>query len=76
MTDSQPRLPVGDFTRAQAEAVCAAYHNVTLEDDQVTHFRLVIRNRDGFLVWRAWNFESDAGAWLNRYLASDGMTKQ
>lgn len=71
-TDDRP-LPPGPFTRQQAEAVVALYCNITIEDDQGSHFRLVIRDSDNQLLWRAWNFESDAGEWLNRYLASHGL---
>lgn len=71
-TDDTP-LPSGPFTRRQAVAVVAAYHNVTIEDDQGTHFRLVIRDSKGTLIWRAWNFEAGAGEWLNRYLLSHGI---
>ncbi|HBQ6673601.1 DUF905 family protein [Klebsiella oxytoca] len=51
----------------------ALYCNITIEDDEGSHFRLVIRDRDSQLIWRAWNFESDAGEWFNRYLVSHGL---
>ncbi|WP_415999590.1 DUF905 family protein [Citrobacter portucalensis] len=67
------RLPDGPFTRAEAEATAVQYHNVNIEDDQGTHFRLVIRAADGGLIWRDWNFAPEAGQGLNRFLASDGI---
>lgn len=68
-------LPSGPFTRRQAVAVVAAYQNVAIEDDQGTYFRLVIRDHEGQLIWRAWNFEVGAGEWLNRYLLSHGIPR-
>ncbi len=69
-------LPEGPFSREQAMAVTTAYRNVLIEDDQGTHFRLVIRNAEGQLRWRCWNFEPDAGKQLNPYLASEGILRQ
>ena len=69
-------LPEGPFSRNQALAVTTAYLNVLIEDDQGTHFRLVIRNAEGKLRWRCWNFEPDAGKQLNSYLASEGILRQ
>lgn len=68
-------LPEGTFTREQATAVAAAYTNITIEDDQSTHFRLVIRDTDGMLIWRDRNFAPGAGVMLNRCIASDGIRK-
>jgi len=71
---SEILLPDGPFTREQAQVVVAAYSNVTIEDDQMTHFRVVVRV-DGEMVWRAWNFEPEAGVWLNRYIEKYGVRK-
>lgn len=70
-----PLLPPGSITRQQAEAIISRYHNVTVEDDQNTHFRLVVRDDDGGMVWRAWNFESDAGAGLTSYIRRYGIRR-
>lgn len=72
--DDSP-LPPGPFTREQAEALAAVYRNVAIEDDQGTHFRQVIRDSENLLIWRAWNFEANAGGCLNRYLVSHGIPK-
>ncbi|WP_254783051.1 DUF905 family protein [Enterobacter sp. NFIX58] len=63
-------MPSGAFTRTQAEAVAAVYINIAIEDDQGSHFRLVIRDIDNTLIWRDWNFAPNAGVMLNRYIAS------
>ena len=69
-------LSPGPFTRIQAEAVTVAYRNITIEDDQGSHFRLVVRDPEGLMVWRAWNFEPDGGAGLNLYIRQYSIIKQ
>lgn len=66
-------LPPGPFTRIQAESVTTTYNNITIEDDQGSHFRLVVRDAEGRIVWRTWNFEPDAGEGLNRYICRSGI---
>lgn len=63
----------GKFTREQALKVTAAFSNVFIEDDQGSHFRLVVREPSGALIWRSFDFEHDAGYWLRRYINSQGV---
>ena len=74
-TETHPHLPSGPFTREQASGIAAQYDNVAIEDDQDSHFRLVVRDPEGRMVWRAWNFEPDAGTALNRYIGQDGICR-
>lgn len=74
MPESQ-LLPSGSFTRQQDEAITRRYHNIAIEDDQGSHFHLVVRDPEGRMVWRAWNFEPDAGTVLNRYIGQDGICR-
>ncbi|HAX6903434.1 MULTISPECIES: DUF905 family protein [Escherichia] len=69
-------LPEGPFSREQAVAVTTAYRNVFTEDDQGTHFRLVIHNAECQLRWCCRNSEPDAGKQLNAGLASEGLLRQ
>ena len=74
MTESLT-LPPGSFSRQQAETLIRLYRNITIEDDQGSHFRLVVRDTEGRMLWRAWNFEPDAGEGLNGYIRQYGIHK-
>lgn len=73
-TDDIP-LPSGPFTHRQAEVIVSAYQNVSIEDDQGSHFLLVVRDSEGRMVLRAWSFETDAGEGLNRYIRQYGILR-
>ena len=74
MSESQI-LPPGPFTRQQAEAVTRRYRNISIEDDHDNHFRLVVRDSEGPMVWQAWRFEPDACEGLNRYIRKSGILR-
>ena len=61
-------LPPGPFTRRQAQAVTTTYSNITLEDDQGSHFRLVVRDTEGRMVWRGWKFVPDVCDGIIRFM--------
>lgn len=65
----------GTFTREQAMNVTAAFSNVFIEDEQGTHFRLVVREPSGCLIWRAFNFEAEAGRGLRTDINRSGVRK-
>ena len=68
-------LPTEPFTRQQAEAITSRYQNISIEDDQRSHFRLVVRDSECRMIWRAWFFEPDAGEGLNRYIRKSGILR-
>ncbi|WP_139343436.1 DUF905 family protein, partial [Escherichia coli] len=49
---------------------CAGHHRRD-EDEQGTHFRLVVRYNLG-LAWRSWHFAGGAGHWTNHLLRDFG----
>ncbi|MDU7483676.1 MAG: DUF905 domain-containing protein [Hafnia alvei] len=67
-------LSDGTFTREHAVDVAAQYENVAIEDDQGTHFRLVV-SQNGEMVWCTWNFEPEGEYCLNRYIANYDIRK-
>ncbi|WP_324022258.1 MULTISPECIES: DUF905 family protein [unclassified Pantoea] len=68
-------LPSGPFGRQTASALVSAYRNVFIENDAGTHFQLVIRDAQGGLIWRAWNFEAEAGFGLTTYIREYGVRR-
>ncbi|MEB6546946.1 DUF905 domain-containing protein [Escherichia coli] len=69
-------LSEGPFSREQTVAITTAYRNVFIENDQGTHFRLVIHNAECQLRWCCRNSEPDAGKQLNAGLASERLLRQ
>ena len=61
------------ITRKQAELYTRKYKNVFIEDDQGSHFRLVVRDTDGNLIWREWDFEPCD--MLHKYMDSKGIER-
>ena len=61
------------ITRKQAELYTRKYRNVFMEDDQGMHFRLVVRDTDGNLIWREWDFESND--MMMQYLEQKGILR-
>ena len=62
------------ITRKQADLYTCKYSNVFIEDDQGSHFRLVVRDTDGNLIWREWDFEDCEN--LIKYVNLHGIPKQ
>lgn len=65
------------ISMAQAQEIAAQYRNVTIEDVQLGgHFRIVIRNIAlpcSPMIWRHWNFDTEALAALELHLQADGV---
>lgn len=65
------RLPASRLRLSQR-----SIKNVAIEDDQGTHFRLVVRHQDdGSMIWRVWNFEPGGEDMMNRYIRDYGLRK-
>lgn len=77
ITEAKPlkSLSNGTFTREHAVDVAAQYENVAIEDDQGTHFRLVVR-QNGEVLWCTWSFEPEGEYWLNRYIVNYDIRKK
>ena len=61
------------ITRKQAELYTRKYRNVFMEYDQGMHFRLVVRDTDGNLIWREWDFESND--MMMQYIEQKGILR-
>ena len=61
-------FPKGSFTRDDARQLMAKFPQLKMENDQSTHFQLTLRDNDGHLIWRCWNFESAGGEELKSNL--------
>lgn len=71
-----PALSPFRFTRQEAQAVVAFYRNVFIEDDQITHFRLVVREEGGCLIWREWDFSPNGGSAMNTWIERYGIANE
>ncbi|WP_416413883.1 DUF905 family protein [Pantoea sp. App145] len=63
----------GMITREQAVNVTAAFSNVYIDDDQGSHFRLVVCEPFGSPIWSAYSFDNYAGNGLRKYINSWGI---
>lgn len=61
------------ITRKQAELYTRKYRNVFVEDDHGMNFRLVVRDTDGNLIWREWDFESND--MMMQYIEQKGILR-
>ena len=52
---------------AAGPLVPAGITGINVEGDHGSHVHLVVRDAEGRMVCRPWNFEPDAGEDLNRY---------
>lgn len=63
----------GTLKREQAANVTAAFSNVFIDDDEGSHFRMVVREPSGDYIWSAFSFETDAGFGLRHYINRRGV---
>lgn len=63
------------FTREQALNVTAAFSNVFIDDDDGSHFRLVLCDPSGEYIWSGFSWESDSGIGLRYKINLHGEPK-
>lgn len=61
------------LSSAEHITVTEAGGQTRLNVNQGSHFRLALRDADGRMLWRAWNFEPEAGTGLNAYIRDYGI---